>query len=82
MRQMESYEEVKSMRIIEMEQLLRYFLDFIDREEIAFISISKKTPMEHIADYDLLISKFLEEREARRMTRRGILTAHAEKVTK
>lgn len=69
------------MRIIEMEQLLRYFLDFIDREEIAFVSISKKTPMEHVADYDLLISKFLEEREARRMTRRAVSSPAAEKVT-
>lgn len=68
------------MRIIEMENLLDDFLGFIDREEIVFVSISKKTPMEHVADYESLIGKFLEERKDRR-TARQAAPLPAEKVT-
>ena len=57
------------MRIIEMENLLEDFMDFIYREEIALVSISRKTPMVHIADYDPLIAKFLDERKERRAAR-------------
>jgi len=57
------------MRIIEMENLLEDFLGFIDREEIVFVSISKKTPMEHVADHESLITKFLIERRERRMAK-------------
>lgn len=68
------------MRIIEMEQLLEDFMDFIYREEIALVSISRKTPMEHIADYDPVINKFLEERKERRAARIAPSALVAEKV--
>jgi len=70
------------MRIIEMEQLLNHFMDFINREEIGLVSVSEATPMEDIFDYDPLINKFLVEREAMRMARLAPAAPAEETVTK